>query len=106
MADTSLSENKIGLLIWKTSNYWQSKLRKILKSYNLSLNEFLILQSIYHLDSIKSNAKDLFLMGDLFDFWYEYKEVVPKGFIRFFGKIAEISDNGTNIHLVLGNHDM
>ena len=61
---------------------------------------------ISFLDSIKSNAKDLFLMGDLFDFWYEYKEVVPKGFIRFFGKIAEISDNGTNIHLVLGNHDM
>ena len=55
---------------------------------------------------ILHNAKDLFLMGDLFDFWYEYKEVVPKGFIRFFGKIAEISDNGTNIHLVLGNHDM
>jgi len=53
MADTSLSENKIGLLIWKTSNNWQSRLRKILKSYNLSLNEFLILESIYHLHSIK-----------------------------------------------------
>jgi len=56
MADTSLSENKIGLLIWKTSNYWQSRLRKILKSYNLSLNEFLILESIHHLHSIKSTT--------------------------------------------------
>ena len=56
MADTSLSENNIGLLIWKTSNYWQSRLRKILKSYNLSLNEYLILESIHHLHSIKSTT--------------------------------------------------
>jgi len=56
MADTSLSENRIGLLIWKTSNYWQSRLRKILKSYKLSLNEFLILESIHHLHSIKSKT--------------------------------------------------
>ena len=56
MADTSLSENRIGLLIWKTSNYWQTRLRKILRSYNLSLNEFLILQSLHHLHSIKSKT--------------------------------------------------
>ena len=56
MADTSLSENRIGLLIWKTSNFWQTRLRKILRSYNLSLNEFLILQSIHHLHSIKSKT--------------------------------------------------
>ena len=56
MADTSLSENRIGLLIWKTSNYWQTRLRKILRSYNLSLNEFLILQSIHHLHSIKTKT--------------------------------------------------
>ena len=56
MADTSLSENRIGLLIWKTSNYWQTRLRKILRSYHLSLNEFLILQSIHHLHSIKSKT--------------------------------------------------
>ena len=46
MADTSLSEKKIGLLIWQVSNFWQSKLRLILKHYNLSLNEFLILEAI------------------------------------------------------------
>ena len=56
MADTSLSENKIGLLIWKTSNYWQTRLRKILRPHNLSLNEFLILESIHHLHSIKSKT--------------------------------------------------
>ena len=46
MADTSLSEKKIGLLVWQLSNYWQSKLRRILKEYKLTLNEFLILDSI------------------------------------------------------------
>ena len=56
MADTSLSENRIGLLIWKTSNYWQTRLRKILRPHNLSLNEFLILESIHHLNSIKSKT--------------------------------------------------
>ena len=46
MADTSLSEKKIGLLVWQVSNYWQSKLRKILKNYNLTLNEYLIIKAI------------------------------------------------------------
>jgi len=56
MADTFLYERKIGLLIWQTSNYWQSKLRKILKPYNLSLNEYLILESIFLL---KNTNKEL-----------------------------------------------
>ena len=56
MADTSLSENRIGLLIWKNSNYWQTQLRKILRPHNLSLNEYLILESIHHLHSIKSKT--------------------------------------------------
>ena len=55
MADTSPIENKIGLLIWKTSNYWQSNLRKILNPHNISLNEYLILQSIKYLIEEKSN---------------------------------------------------
>ena len=55
MADTSLIENKIGLLVWKTSNYWQSNLRKILIPYNISLNEYLILQSIKSLLGRKTN---------------------------------------------------
>ena len=55
MADTSLIENKIGLLIWKTSNYWQSNLRKILNPHNITLNEYLILQSIKYLLGYKTN---------------------------------------------------
>ena len=55
MADTSLLENKIGLLLWKTSNFWQSNLRKILTPFNISLNEYLILQSIEYLLNKKSN---------------------------------------------------
>ena len=55
MADTSLLENKLGLLIWKTSNFWQSNLRKILVSYNISLNEYLVLQSLQYLSRTKAN---------------------------------------------------
>ena len=54
MADTSLSEKKIGLLIWQVSNYWQTNLRRILKDYNLTLNEYLILESIKRLQQNKN----------------------------------------------------
>lgn len=57
------------------------------------------------LESIKVDAKELFLVGDIFDFWYEYKRVVPKGFVRFLGKLAELSDNGIVINFITGNHD-
>ena len=57
MADTSLIESKIGLLIWKTSNHWQSNLRKVLKFYNVSLNEYLVLQSTNYLLSKKKDIK-------------------------------------------------
>jgi len=56
MADTSLSDKKIGLLVWKLSNLWQSKLRKVLRQFNLTLNEYLILSSIYKLNQ---NDNDL-----------------------------------------------
>ena len=55
MADTSLNENRIGLLIWQTSSLWQSKLRQILKKFNLTLNEFLILETIYKLEFNSQN---------------------------------------------------
>jgi len=58
------------------------------------------------LDYIKNEVSDLFLLGDVFDFWYEYRKVVPRGFVRFLGKLAELSDNGTNIHYFTGNHDV
>jgi len=58
------------------------------------------------LDTVKKDADAIFLVGDIFDFWFEYKQVVPKGFTRTLGKIAEITDAGIPIHLFVGNHDM
>ena len=58
------------------------------------------------LDTIKADAAELFLMGDVFDFWYEYKTVVPKGYIRFLGKLAELADSGVKLYFFRGNHDM
>ncbi len=58
------------------------------------------------LDHIKSDAAALFLLGDLFDFWFEYKKVVPKGFVRVLGKLAEIRDSGIPVYFFVGNHDL
>jgi UDP-2,3-diacylglucosamine hydrolase len=58
------------------------------------------------LDNIKHDAAAIFLLGDLFDFWFEYKTVVPKGFTRTLGKLAEISDSGIPIYYFVGNHDL
>jgi len=58
------------------------------------------------LDEIKHDAEAIFLLGDLFDFWFEYKTVVPKGFVRVLGKLAEISDSGIPIYFFVGNHDL
>ncbi len=58
------------------------------------------------LESIYPNAAAIFLMGDIFDFWFEYKKVVPKGFTRLLGKLVEITDAGIPIHFFTGNHDL
>jgi UDP-2,3-diacylglucosamine hydrolase len=58
------------------------------------------------LDSIKHSAAEIFIVGDIFDFWYEYKKVVPKGYTRLLGKLAELTDSGIPIHVFVGNHDM
>lgn len=58
------------------------------------------------LDSIKDTTAELYLMGDIFDFWYEYRHVAPKGFVRFLGKIAEFTDCGIPVHFFTGNHDI
>ncbi len=58
------------------------------------------------LDSIKQTASEIYLMGDMFDFWFEYKKVVPKGYVRLLGKLAELSDSGIQLHYFTGNHDM
>ena len=58
------------------------------------------------LDQIAEDAAAIFVVGDLFDFWYEYKSVVPKGFVRILGKLASLTDNGIPIYFFVGNHDM
>ena len=58
------------------------------------------------LDSIRKNAAQIIIAGDIFDFWYEYKTVVPKHFVRLLGKLAEITDSGIPVMLFAGNHDM
>jgi UDP-2,3-diacylglucosamine hydrolase len=58
------------------------------------------------LNQIKDDASQIFILGDLFDFWFEYKRVVPKGFVRILGKLVELTDSGIIIHFFVGNHDM
>lgn len=58
------------------------------------------------LNQISLDATDLYIMGDMFDFWFEWKHVVPRGYIRLLGKLAELSDKGIKLHFFIGNHDM
>ena len=57
------------------------------------------------LDSISADADELYLVGDVFDFWYEYHQVVPKGYVRTLGKLAQMVENGVKVHFFAGNHD-
>ena len=63
-------------------------------------------QLVRWLDSIRHDARTLYLVGDVFDFWFEYKTVIPKGHIRLMGKLAELRDEGIEIYFFTGNHDM
>ena len=58
------------------------------------------------LDMIRADAAEVYLMGDVFDFWFEYKSVVPRGYIRFLGKLAQLADAGIKLYFFKGNHDM
>lgn len=58
------------------------------------------------LDSIKHKAAAVYLLGDMFDFWYEYRYVVPRGYTRLLGKLSELCDNGVEVHYFTGNHDI
>jgi UDP-2,3-diacylglucosamine hydrolase len=61
---------------------------------------------VHWLDEIRQDAEELYLLGDVFDFWFEYRSAVPRGYVRLLGKIAELSDQGIKIHYFTGNHDM
>ena len=58
------------------------------------------------LEEIRHDAAELYLLGDIFDYWYEYRKVVPRGFTRTLGKLAEIADSGIKVHFFTGNHDV
>lgn len=58
------------------------------------------------LRSIENDVKELWLLGDVFDYWFEYKKVVPRGYVRFIGKLADLADQGVKIHIFAGNHDV
>lgn len=61
---------------------------------------------VQFLNEIEDKAAEIFIVGDMFDFWYEYKYVVPKGYVRLLGKLAQLSDKGIQLHFFVGNHDM
>lgn len=63
-------------------------------------------RAVAFLDSIKGDADVIYLLGDILDYWYEYRYVVPRGFVRFFGKLAELADSGIRIVWFIGNHDI
>jgi len=63
-------------------------------------------QIVRWLDLIKEDASEIYLVGDIFDFWFEYASVVPKGYVRLIGKLAELRDSGISIYFFIGNHDM
>ena len=108
MADTSLSEKKIGLLVWQLSNHWQSKLRKILKDYKLTLNEYLILESISDLlenqKELSQNRISIFAGIDISVASVTFKLLENKKLIARRTKkdnrkkIVEMLANGINLH--------
>ena len=87
----------------KKNIYFASDFHLGLEETNSHYREKIIVQ---WLTKIEKDAKFIYLLGDIFDFWFEYRKVVPKGFIRFLAKIADLIDKGTEIHLFVGNHDL
>ncbi|MFC5283113.1 UDP-2,3-diacylglucosamine diphosphatase [Pedobacter alpinus] len=88
----------------KTNYYFASDFHLGAPSYKSSREREAKL--VAWLNYIKEDAAAVFLMGDVFDFWFEYSTVIPKGYVRLLGKLAELSDAGTKIYFFKGNHDM
>lgn len=84
--------------------YFASDFHLGVPDHDSSLRRELLL--VKWLDEISSTAKEIFLMGDIFDFWFEYKTVIPKGYVRLLGKIASLTDSGIPVHIFRGNHDL
>lgn len=88
----------------KKKLYFASDVHLGVPSYEKSLEREKLL--VNWLDQIAEDAEAVYLVGDLFDFWFEYKHAIPRGFARIQGKIAELTDKGIPVHLFTGNHDM
>lgn len=82
--------------------------------HSLSTSQESIIASCHHLERklcrwlemAQKDAQAIFMLGDMFDFWFDYKTVVPRGFTRFLGKISELTDKGIEVHFFIGNHDI
>lgn len=84
--------------------YFASDFHLGIPSYTRSLDREKKL--VHWLEMARNDAAEIFLLGDLFDFWFEYHSSIPKGYSRLFGKLAELTDQGIPVHLFRGNHDM
>jgi len=84
--------------------YFASDFHLGIPSHNSSLEREKKL--VRWLNFIEPDAGEIYLMGDIFDFWFEYKQVVPKGYVRLLGKLAELTDKGIPVHMFRGNHDV
>jgi UDP-2,3-diacylglucosamine hydrolase len=89
---------------YKNKVYFISDAHLGIPDYHKSLQREKNLVKLLHI--AQKEASEIYLLGDIFDFWFEYKSVVPKGFVRLLGKIAEITDSGIPVHYFTGNHDM
>lgn len=88
----------------KSNIYFASDFHLGVPNFDSSRKRELLL--VNWLEKIRQDAKEIYLLGDIFDFWFEYKTVVPKGYVRLLGKLAEIIDSGIIVNLFTGNHDM
>lgn len=88
----------------RTKIYFASDLHLGTPDYDTSLRRERLF--VEWLDIAARDASEIFLVGDTFDFWHDYKTVVPKGYVRLLGKLAELSDRGLKLHIFTGNHDL
>ena len=84
-----------------TARAWRLRSRRS----SINCNESIISLSLIHIYAAQ-DAEAIFLVGDVFDFWFEYRGVVPKGFVRTLGKLAELTDRGIRVVFFTGNHDL
>lgn len=91
-------------MIDRTHTYFASDFHLGIPDYAQSAERERII--VRWLNSVRHNAMEIYLVGDVFDFWFEYKHAIPKGFVRIQAKMAELTESGIPVHIFTGNHDM